>query len=327
MKRIISTIVGTLLLSSTCFGQFYIEYEQNFRSEENSLNFIYNLTSGNTTSVPASPLLAEALPVPGNLPLPGPSLAANNASVASAESPVYAAVPETVYASAESPVYAAVPEPVYASDEAPVYAAVPEPAEPVAGPDPVIITEQVFVPDPVTVVLDPIVITEPVYLTEKVIEYIQVASPAPVVIPKPVESVAAAVSPVPDASQLVNILQTYDPDQLSEILQEAHIFDHLLKPRYRMYRTDAASVQLKLDTATGAVWQVQQGDGASRPMVSPIDAKSLLRYSEPEESGRYELCPTDNIYSFILLDTKDGYSYQVKWGEDAGSRARILIGR
>lgn len=49
------------------------------------------------------------------------------------------------------------------------------------------------------------------------------------------------------------------------------------------------------------------------PMETPIDDRSLLMSSEKVCSGRFELYPTNNMYTFILLDTLWGSVRQVQW--------------
>lgn len=85
-----------------------------------------------------------------------------------------------------------------------------------------------------------------------------------------------------------------------------------------MYNTDNMYILLKLDTATGLVWMVQYRMGkSSTAMEVAIDDRAL---SLARENGRYELYPTQNIYTFILLDTKFGRTYQVQWNTDPKKR-------
>ena len=61
-------------------------------------------------------------------------------------------------------------------------------------------------------------------------------------------------------------------------------------------------------------------------MVVAINNSSLLWPWEDEIPGRYELYPTQNIHTFILLDTVKGYTYQVQWsinGSDYRFRERL----
>ena len=98
------------------------------------------------------------------------------------------------------------------------------------------------------------------------------------------------------------------------------------QPRYKLYKTDNIYNLIKLDTATGRLWQIQYGmnKDADR-MEVVIDDTSLLWDDTDLRAGRYELYPTNNIYTFILLDTERGYSYQVQWNTDPKKRFRIRI--
>lgn len=87
-------------------------------------------------------------------------------------------------------------------------------------------------------------------------------------------------------------------------------------PRYKIYRTDNIYNLIKLDTATGKVWQVQYRMNSIESVVIAIDDNSLLWFWEDEIPGRYELYPTQNTHTFILLDTVEGYTYQVQWSID-----------
>jgi len=54
-------------------------------------------------------------------------------------------------------------------------------------------------------------------------------------------------------------------------------------------------------------------NSSSAAMEVAIDNTCLSVFSYP---GRYELYPTKNMYTFILLDTEEGYTYQVQWNTD-----------
>lgn len=97
-------------------------------------------------------------------------------------------------------------------------------------------------------------------------------------------------------------------------------------PRYKLYKTENLYNLIKLDTATGRVWQVQYGmNGTSKRQEIAIDDSSLLWSWDEVRAGRYELYATDNMYTFILLDTEKGYTYQVQWNFDENKRFRIRI--
>ena len=97
-------------------------------------------------------------------------------------------------------------------------------------------------------------------------------------------------------------------------------------PRFKMYKTDNMYNLIKLDTATGQLWQVQyEMNKDAEAMVVPIDDYSLLGQYENEVEGRFELYPTNNSHTFILLDTKWGATYQVQWSTKPDNRFRVRI--
>lgn len=95
-----------------------------------------------------------------------------------------------------------------------------------------------------------------------------------------------------------------------------------LNPRYKIYKTTNNYNLIKLDTATGRLWQVQYRMNDIDGMVVPINDDSLLIGNEAILKGRFELYPTNNNYTFILLDTIIGYTYQVQWNTDPEKRFR-----
>ena len=97
--------------------------------------------------------------------------------------------------------------------------------------------------------------------------------------------------------------------------------------RYRLFPTQNMYTFLKLDTMTGKIWQVQfSTKGAEyrfESVLSDVDIAELLHVRK--EVGRYTLFPTQNMYNFILLDQKDGYTYQVQWHSDEENRGVLPI--
>lgn len=102
----------------------------------------------------------------------------------------------------------------------------------------------------------------------------------------------------------------------------SRILGYLEPQRYKMYQTENIYNLLKLDTWTGRVWQVQWGDAKER-MEVPINYRDLrdwptgkedeYEYAAKYRNGRFEMYPTKNMYTFILLDTYSGKTYQVQW--------------
>ena len=98
-----------------------------------------------------------------------------------------------------------------------------------------------------------------------------------------------------------------------------------LQPRYRMYQTENIYNLLKLDTMTGAIWQVQyEMNNDADAMQVAIESLPLIWPSE-SHPGRFALYPTKNMYTFILLDTDTGEVYQVQWNTEPKKRFRMKI--
>ena len=91
---------------------------------------------------------------------------------------------------------------------------------------------------------------------------------------------------------------------------------------YRLFRTQNIYTFLKLDTRTGLVWQVQWG---TDPKYRWVAAINLAQLADSKENGRFTLCPTSNIYTFVLLDQLNGRQWQVQWGNDKGHRFMVPI--
>lgn len=135
------------------------------------------------------------------------------------------------------------------------------------------------------------------------------------------DSLETRTTPIENVEQ-----KPLDVDSIT-IAQIRAIYDRMenLVPRYKIFQTENINILLKLDTATGKVWMVQYGTGDIYGMVVPVDDSSLLYSYEEIEAGRFELYPTKNMYNFILIDTKKGYTYQVQWHTKESSRMRVGI--
>ena len=109
---------------------------------------------------------------------------------------------------------------------------------------------------------------------------------------------------------------------LLSIAQECKI------PKYKVYPTEKKEVSLKLDSATGEVWQVKIGIETGEEVATKIDFISnktdstfekvtdfsdVMKNFRVAQNGRFELFPTNNIYEFLMVDTILGTTYQVQW--------------
>lgn len=85
--------------------------------------------------------------------------------------------------------------------------------------------------------------------------------------------------------------------------------------RYVMYPTENLWNFLELDTRTGEVWQVQFDINGDNRFKEKIVA-SQLDYDADEASapdGRFVLYPTQNRFTFLLVDQTTGDVFQIQW--------------
>ena len=92
--------------------------------------------------------------------------------------------------------------------------------------------------------------------------------------------------------------------------------------RFKLYETQNINIHLKLDTKKGNVYMVQRETNEGEAMevlinIVPIpmlwSSEELANYDESENViGRYELYPTQNIWTFLMQDVIGGKTYQVQ---------------
>lgn len=91
--------------------------------------------------------------------------------------------------------------------------------------------------------------------------------------------------------------------------------------RYRLFPTKNMYMFLKLDTQTGKIYQVQWSTEGSEYRFASVLSNFDYSYGDTTATaGRFTLYPTTNIYNFILLDQKDGRTWQVQWHHDKDKR-------
>lgn len=87
--------------------------------------------------------------------------------------------------------------------------------------------------------------------------------------------------------------------------------------RYKLYPTQNKWTFLELDTQTGRIWQVQYSvEGPEYRFKSNLYIWPLIKDNDLQVSGRFELYPTQNIYTFVLLDKISGRAWQVQWSTE-----------
>ena len=100
------------------------------------------------------------------------------------------------------------------------------------------------------------------------------------------------------------------------------IYMNIDKPRFKIYQTENTYNLLKVDTRTGSVWQVQYRMKGVSAQTVPINYMGSLGVVRDEDGwdGRFELYPTKNMYTFILIDSGSGATFQVQWGTEPDYR-------
>ena len=95
--------------------------------------------------------------------------------------------------------------------------------------------------------------------------------------------------------------------------------------RYRLFPTENMWTFLKLDTRNGLIWQVQYTikDDSFRGEVE-LNNTPLATGGEAE-NGRFTLYPTKNMFTFILLDQKNGKMWQTQWSMEDENRGIIPL--
>lgn len=86
-----------------------------------------------------------------------------------------------------------------------------------------------------------------------------------------------------------------------------------------LYPTANKYTFLKLDTRNGVVSQVQFSMGNDQIEVYLNDTP-LIFENEEKEPGRFALYPTTNMWTFLLLDSKDGSVWQIQWNNEKSNR-------
>lgn len=93
---------------------------------------------------------------------------------------------------------------------------------------------------------------------------------------------------------------------------------------YKLFPTQNLWTFIKLDTRSGKMWQVQYDVKENNRGEVVLNDTPL---AEKGKAGRFTLCPTQNIWTFILLDTADGRTWQVQWSQDEANRGIAPISR
>ena len=94
---------------------------------------------------------------------------------------------------------------------------------------------------------------------------------------------------------------------------------------YRLFQTTNIWTFLKLNTEDGRIWQVQYAINNDANRFETYLNLIPLATGSQKKPGRFTLYPTQNMWTFILLDTINGSTWQVQWSQDADNRGIIPI--
>ena len=93
-----------------------------------------------------------------------------------------------------------------------------------------------------------------------------------------------------------------------------------LVPAYQLYKTQNMWIYIKLNTQDGTMKLVQFSvDNIENIGEFNLNQTNLASGKE-KKNGRFTLTPTDNMWTFLLLDQIDGDVWQVQWAFDADER-------
>ena len=93
---------------------------------------------------------------------------------------------------------------------------------------------------------------------------------------------------------------------------------------FRLFSTQNMWTFIKLNTRNGQMWQVQYSMERESRFVKNLNSETLVS-KEKEVNDRFTLYPTQNMFTFILLDQLEGKTWQVQWSTDPLNRVVIPI--
>lgn len=93
---------------------------------------------------------------------------------------------------------------------------------------------------------------------------------------------------------------------------------------WKLYPTNNMWTFLKLNTRNGVIFQLQFDVNGENRMETILNI-SVLATGADAVNGRFALYPTQNIWTFILLDQIDERAWQVQWSQDENKRTIIPI--
>ena len=81
---------------------------------------------------------------------------------------------------------------------------------------------------------------------------------------------------------------------------------------YRLFPTINVQYFIKLNTRTGQMWQIEFDEKETNQLEIPLNSLSLVE-KQKEVDNRFTLYPTENPWTFLLLDQINGKIWQAQW--------------
>ena len=81
---------------------------------------------------------------------------------------------------------------------------------------------------------------------------------------------------------------------------------------YRIFPTKNMSYFIKLNTRTGEMWQIEFDQNNTEQLETPLNSSALDKEYK-EIDNRFTLYPTQNNWTFLLLDQLVGKIWQLNW--------------
>jgi len=97
-----------------------------------------------------------------------------------------------------------------------------------------------------------------------------------------------------------------------------------LAVKYRLYPTQNMWTFVKLNTRNGKMWQIQFDVEENNRFETYLNILPLVA-KEKEVNDRFTLYPTQNMWTFILLDQYNGKTWQVQWSIEPENRGIVPI--
>lgn len=119
--------------------------------------------------------------------------------------------------------------------------------------------------------------------------------------------------------QLHKLDEEIASEKYKEIVETIKESSYKVDPfqRYKLYTTANIYNSLLLDTQTGIIKQVQWSFELEKEYSIYVNSEDLTYKTG---YGSFELYPTQNQFTYILLDKMSGRKWHVQWGFEDGER-------